>query len=124
MYEQSLYKIVEPIKLTTINRLNKGKKWKYGYDKESDIVVISKSGQIGSIVQIQGLSIALPKAPKDVFSCSKKKSEQKWRKFKTPEAFSKIKTRFDWDDFPKEFKETHYSYIDQEFNRRENGFGL
>ena len=27
MYEQSLYKIIEPIKKTTINRLNKSKKW-------------------------------------------------------------------------------------------------
>jgi len=122
MYEQSLYKIIEPIKLTTINRLNKGKKWKYGYDKEGDVVVISKSGQIGEILEIQGLKVALPKSPKEVFSCSKKKSEQKWKRFNIPEAFSKIKTRFDWIDYPKEFKETHYSYIDQEFDRRDNGF--
>ena len=122
MYEQSLYKVIEPVKLTTINRLNKGKKWKYGYDKESDLVVISKSGQIGEILDIQGLKIALPKVPKDVFSCSKKKSEQKWRKFSFPDAFKKIKTRFDWVEYPEEFKQTHYSYIDQEFNRRENGF--
>ena len=122
MYEQSLYKIVEPIKLTTINRLNKGKKWEYGYDKQSDVVVISKSGQIGDIIQIQGLNIALPKPPKDVYKCSSKKSEQKWCKFKTPDAFSKIKTRFDWEGYPKDFKEKYYSYIDQEFNRRDNGF--
>ena len=42
MYEQTLYKIIDPIKKTTISRLNKGKKWKYGYDKEHDI-----SPQIG-----------------------------------------------------------------------------
>ena len=47
MYEQSLVKIVEPVKKTTISRLNKGKKWKYGYDKEHDIIVLSHSGQIG-----------------------------------------------------------------------------
>jgi hypothetical protein len=122
MYEQSLYKSIEPIKLTTIHRLNKGKKWEYGYDKSSDVVVISKSGQIGEILEIQGLKIALPKVPKEVFSCSKNKSEQKWRKFKMPDAFKKIKTRFDWEDYPKEFKEQHYSYIDQEFDRRDNGF--
>jgi len=122
MYEQSLYKVVEPVKLTTINRLNKGKKWEYGYDKQSDVVVISKSGQIGDIIQIQGLNIALPKPPKDVYKCSSKKSEQKWCKFETPDAFSKIKTRFDWEDYPKDFKEKYYSYIDQEFNRRDNGF--
>jgi len=122
MYEQSLYKVIEPIKLTTINRLNKGKKWKYGYDKESDLVVISKSGQIGEILEIQGLKIALPKQPKEVFKCSSNKHEQKWQKFKMPEAFAKIKTRFDWETYPNDFKEKHYSYIDQEFNRRDNGF--
>ena len=122
MYEQSLYKTIEPIKLTTISRLNKGKKWKYGYDRDSDIVVISKTGQIGEILEIQGLKIALPKVPKDVFSASKTKSQQRWRRFESNEAFNKIKTRFDWDTYPKEFKEFHYSYIDQEFNRRDNGF--
>ena len=122
MYEQTLYKIVEPVKLTTIKRLNKGKKWKYGYDKESDIVVVSKSGEIGEIVEIQGLRVALPKVPKEVFSCSKTKKEQKWRRFEPNSAFNKIKTRFDWDTYPKEFKELHYKYIDEEFKRRDNGF--
>ena len=28
-YEQALYKIVDPIKKTTLKRLNKSKKWKY-----------------------------------------------------------------------------------------------
>ena len=42
MYEQSLVKIIEPIKKTTISRLNKTKKWKYGYNKEHDVIIISK----------------------------------------------------------------------------------
>ena len=50
MYEQNLVKTIEPIKRTTISRLNKGKKWKYGYDKEHDIVIISKTGKIGDVV--------------------------------------------------------------------------
>ena len=33
-YKQKLYRIVKPIKLNTIKRLNKSKKWKYGYNKE------------------------------------------------------------------------------------------
>ena len=61
MYDQSLVETVEPIKKTTISRLNKGKKWEYGYNKEHDIVVISKSGQIGEIIEIQNFQIALPK---------------------------------------------------------------
>lgn len=61
MYEQTLYKVVEPIKLTTIARLNKSKAWEYGYNKEHNIVVISKTGQIGEIYEIQNFHIALPK---------------------------------------------------------------
>ena len=43
MYKQTLYKVVEPIKPHVIKRLNKSKKWKYGYNKEYDLIVISKT---------------------------------------------------------------------------------
>ena len=65
MYKQTLYKVIEPIKLNTIKRLNKGKKWQYGYNKEADIVSISKTGMIGEIIEIQGFQIALPKQRKE-----------------------------------------------------------
>ena len=81
MYKQTLYKIVEPIRINTLKRLNKGKKWKYGYNKEHDLVVISKTGVIGDIYQIQGLNIALPKAPKTVYSRSKEKKETSFKGF-------------------------------------------
>ena len=122
MYEQSLYKVVEPIKLTTIHRLNKGKKWNYGYNKENDVIVISKSGQIGEVVEIQGLKVALPKVPKDVFSCSKVTGKQKWKQFAPNPDFKNIRNRFDWENQPNEFKELHYKYIDEEFKRRDEGF--
>ena len=62
MYQQVLYKVVKDhVKTNTINRLNKSKKWKYGYNKEHDLVVISKTGQIGEIYEIQNFKIALPK---------------------------------------------------------------
>ena len=63
MYSQKLYSIIKPIKSNTIQRLNKSKKWLYGYNKEHDVVVISKNGTIGDIYEIQGLKIALPKTP-------------------------------------------------------------
>ena len=122
MYKQDLYKIVEPVKLTTIKRLNKGKKWEYGYNKENDLVVLSKTGEIGEIIEMQGLVIALPKTPANIFKASSDLAKQKWGRFEPNEAFSKIKTRFDWDGYSKEFKELHYKYIDQEFQRRDNGF--
>ena len=50
MYKQSLVKIVQPIKKTTITRMNRGKKWKYGYNKEHDLIVLSHNGVIGEII--------------------------------------------------------------------------
>ena len=66
MYEQTLYEVIEPIKINTIKRLNKKKAWKYGYNKEHDVVVISKDGTIGDVYSIQNLNIALPRTPKNV----------------------------------------------------------
>ena len=39
-----------------------------------------------------------------------------------PKAFKKIKTIFDWEEYPIDFKEKWYDYIDNEFTRREEGF--
>ena len=122
MYKQTLYKVIEPIKLNTIKRLNKSKKWEYGYNKENDIVVISKTGMIGEILEIQGFQIALPKQPKEIYSCSKIQTEQKWIQFPANPDFKRIKTVFEWQDYPDDFKEKHYEYIDEEFKRREEGF--
>ena len=91
MYEQSLVKIIEPIKKTTISRLNKGKKWKYGYNKEHDVIIISKTGQIGEIYEIQNLRIALPKAT-NIHSRSKKKEEQHWEQFEKKPELKNIKS--------------------------------
>jgi len=117
-YEQTLYKIIEPVKKTAISRLNKGKKWEYGYNKEHDIIVISKTGKIGDIVEIQNLKIALPKVPSSVYS----NSDNKWKRIDTPKQLDKIKNIFDWRAYPEEQKEQWYDYIDEEFKRRDEGF--
>ena len=117
MYEQSLVKTVEPLKLTTIHRLNKSKKWVYGYNKEHNIVVISKTGQIGEIIEVQGFQIALPPAPKDL-----KKGKDKWVIEEYPKELKNVKTIFDWKTYPEEFKLKWGEYIDEEFRRREEGF--
>jgi hypothetical protein len=121
MYKQNLYKIIEPIRINTIKRLNKSKKWKYGYDKEHDIIVISKTGQIGEIYEIQNLKIALPKHS-NVYKRSNNKKEQHWEQFEYPKALKNVKTIFDWRDYPNEHKDKWFDYIDEEFDRRENGF--
>jgi len=62
MYEQTLYSVVKDyVKPKVLNRLNRYKKWKYGYNKEHDLIVISKTGEVGEIYNIQGLVIGLPK---------------------------------------------------------------
>ena len=100
MYEQSLVKTIEPIKKTTISRLNKSKKWKYGYDKEHDIVIISKTGKIGEIYEIQGLRIGLPLEPKEVYAHPK----NKWVKFDQPKDLERLKNIFDWRSYPEDQK--------------------
>ena len=117
MYQQSLVKVVEPIKFTTINRLNRSKSWKYGYNKEHDIIVISRTGQIGQIIEIQNLCIALPPEPKSL-----KKGPNKWTVSDYPKELKNIKSIFDWQNYPDEFKAKWEGYIDEEFNRRESGY--
>ena len=54
MYEQTLYKVLpDHIKSKTIKIQNRYNKWEYGYNKEHDVVVISKTGKIGEIYEIQ-----------------------------------------------------------------------
>ena len=122
MYKQNLYSVVEDhIKPKVLNRLNRLKKWECGYNKDYDIVVISKTGQIGEIYEIQNLKIALPLAEK-VYKRSNKEKDQYWEQFKYPVELKKIQSVFDWNDYPDEFKEKWYEYINEEFIKREEGF--
>jgi hypothetical protein len=60
MYEQSLVKTVEDhIKPNILKRNNRYKKWEYGYDVEHDVVIISKDGTIGEVIEIQNLKMFL-----------------------------------------------------------------
>jgi len=117
MYEQNLVKVIEPIKKTTITRMNRGKKWKYGYNKEHDIIVISKTGKIGEILEIQNLRVALPLLPLRL-----QHKIGKWQKIEYPKELSKLKSIFDWKNYPEELKPQWYDYIDEEFKRRDEGF--
>ena len=118
MYEQTLYRIIKDhIKPKVLDRMNRYKKWEYGYNEEHDIVVISKTGEIGDVYEIENLKIALPKET----NIHKFKSD-KWEHTEYPKELDKIKTVFDWEEYPKDFKERWYDYIDNEFNKREQGF--
>ena len=118
MYKQTLYRVLpDHIKPKVINKKNRYKKWEYGYDQEFDMVVISKTGEIGKIYEIQNLKIALPKEED-----THKNKDDKWKPLEYPKELSKIKTIFDWKNYDEAFKEKWYDYIDNEFKRRSQGF--
>lgn len=117
-YEQTLYRVVKDyIKSSVIKKKNRYSKWEYGYNKEYDVVVISKTGKIGEIYEIGGVMIALPK-PEDI----KDLGNNKWKAAEYPKLLKKIKSVQDWNAYPNSFKEQWHPYIDEEFERREKGF--
>ncbi len=117
MYQQDLYSVITPVKGNILSRRNSLKNWKYGYDKDSDIIVISKTGQIGDIYNIQGLKIALPKQPKKLV-----KGNDLWKPEEYPKELKRIQSIFEWKDYPDSFKEKWEPYIDEQFERREKGY--
>ena len=122
MYTQTLVKVLpDYIKPKILKRNNRYNKWEYGYNEEYDFIVISKTGKIGEVYEIQNLKIALPE-PEYIHKRSKKKEEQFWEVSELNKDLKRIKTIFDWKDYPIEFKEKWYSYIDEEFKRRDEGF--
>ena len=124
MYEQTLYKeVTDHIKPNIIKQKNRHNKWEYGYNREHDVVVISKTGKIGEIYEIQNLKIALPLI-EDAYKRSNKPQDQYWEQIELPKELSKIKSVFDWNKYPDTFKENWYDYIDQEFKNREEGFSF
>ena len=124
MYQQTLYSIVDDhIRPNTLKRLNRLKSFKYGYNKEYDLVVINKNGTVGAIYDIQGFRIGLPIINK-AYKRSNVKAEQYWEKFEYPKVLSKIKSVFDWNNYPDNFKEQWYNYIENEFKAREEGFSF
>ncbi len=118
MYQQTLIETLpDYVKERVIKTNNRHKKWEYGYNQEYDMIVISKTGKIGEIIKVQNLVIALPQE----FDVRKDK-ENKWVARDYPAELKKIKTVFDWKQYPAEFQEEWYEYIDTEFKRRNEGF--
>jgi hypothetical protein len=106
----------------TVSVKNAEKSWIYGYNEKFDMVVISKTGEIGSIIEIQNLRIALPKVPKEVDATTLRHSGQKWIRQPLPRELAKIKTRHQWKQMSSAFRTQWVEYINEEFERRENGY--
>ena len=118
----SIYRVIEGlIPKNVLKSKNKAKTWKYGYDSKYDVIIISKTGEIGDIVLIQGLKIALPAQPKKCLQRHSKKEEQYWERVEIPKPLSKIQSIFQWNEMASEFKDRWVDYIEEEFDRREQG---
>lgn len=119
----NLYQVLsEYVPKATINHKNASRTWKYGYNEQHDLVVISKTGQIGEIIRISGLVIALPLAPDVVHSRSSKPSNQYWERQPLPPQLTKIQSIFHWNELPSTFKDSWVEYIEKQFDYREQGF--
>jgi hypothetical protein len=101
---------------------NRNRSWLYGYNEKYDVIVISKTGEIGEIIEISGLKIALPKPPKEIYQRHKDKKEQYWERQDLPKPLSKISSIFQWNEMLSDFKARWVDYIEAEFDNRELGF--
>ena len=121
--QNNLYKVLDNyIPQRVLSNKNRGGTWLYGYNEKYNFVNISKTGRIGEIINISGLIIGLPLAPKECYMRSEDKKEQYWERKELPKSLSKINSIFQWNDAPKEFKSHWVDYIEQEFDKREDGY--
>jgi|TARA_E500000305_G_scaffold33389_1_gene25343 hypothetical protein len=121
--QNKLYiKLHDVVPKNVLSTKNKARTWQYGYNDKYDIVVISKSGQIQDIININGLRIALPKPPNNIYQKSKNKIDQYWEATELPKELKRIQSIFQWHQTPGSFKTKWIDYIETEFDRREEGF--
>ena len=121
--QNSIYTIVKDyIPANAITKKNGNKSWIYGYNEQYDVVIISKTGEIGDIINISGLNIALPKAPKECFKRDSSRSEQYWERQPMPRELTRIQSIFQWNEMAAEFKNRWVDYIENEFDFRDQGF--
>lgn len=117
-----LYKVlIDYVPKNVITNKNRNRSWVYGYNFKYDVIVISKTGQIGDIIKINNLTIALPLAPKKCLQRHKSKEEQYWERKELPKSLNRINSIFQWNEMPKTFKNLWVDYIEKEFDYREQG---
>jgi hypothetical protein len=119
---QPLYhQVKDLVPINALAKKNLTKSWRYGYNTQYDMIVISKDGTIGDIYEINGLRVALPSYKKEAISRSDNKIDQYWKRSELPDALKKIKNIEAWNTRPMAFRENWAPYIDTEFNRRADG---
>ncbi len=118
----TLYRVLKDfVPKAVVSNKNRNRSWLYGYNPKYDVVVISKTGQIGDIIEISGLKVALPKAPKECLQRHKEKKQQYWERQELPKQLGRIQSIFQWNEMPSDFKARWVDYIEQEFDYRDDG---
>ena len=83
------------------------------------MIVISKTGKIGEIYEIQNIKIALPKEYDVV-----KFEGDRWRHTEYPKELSKIKSVFDWDEYPTNLKKNGMNILTKNLRDVKKVFGF
>lgn len=84
-YRKNLHrKLDNYIDAEIISKKNKAKEWYYGFHPIEDMVVISKDGTIGDIIEINNLIIALPSVPDKIRWEGLRPEHQKWERYEVP----------------------------------------
>lgn len=103
-------KVPEKIRLSN----NAIKSWETGYNKEYDVIIISKDGTLGEIYYMSGIYVGFPEIPKDrtkIINWDKTEKSQVWRRQEPPKGITD-KTQYDVK---------YEDYIFEEIRRRNEG---
>ena len=101
-------------------RKNQASTWSYGYNEKYDMVVISKTGKVGEVINISGVNIGLP-LNEGVIGRKDNRSKEYWIREPLPKPLSRIQSIFQWNEMTAVFKDTWVDYIEAEFDKREAG---
>jgi hypothetical protein len=88
-------------------------------DKQ-EVINICPNNSDGPIIEIESLSIQLPKPEGFLFS-DLPKDQQMWKRQDIPRELAQISSMDDWYESPREFQQKWSPYIEQEFKRRKEG---
>ena len=123
MYKQSLYIVHrDHLERRDVKQNNRYKKYSYGYNSDLDCVIISRTGVVGEIYEVQGLRIGLPQCPKEVSGQELPDEQQVFKQVSKPSTLDKLKTIHDFNILPEDVKEQYVDYINSEFDRRDDGY--
>jgi hypothetical protein len=88
-------------------------------DKQ-EVINICPNNSDGPIIEIESLSIQLPK-PESLLFSDLPKEQQMWKRQDIPRELAQINSMDDWYESPREFQQKWSPYIEQEFKRRKEG---